>query len=533
MMRGCAVAKRTDAKPEVVLVAPQLVSPWNYARRADVDPPMGLLSIGSLLHERGFQVTIIDACVNPDYMEEVEAALERRPLYVGISAMTSQLANGLEIARFVREHRPDIPLVWGGVHPSLFPHQTVRHPLVDVAVLREGEYAALELAQAYAETAKPDLARIRGLAYEEDGRVRLTELRPYSPLDELPFPNYDLLEVERYFYPDLEPGKTNRQRTLMLHTGTGCLFRCAFCVNPILYQRRYYPKSAGRILEEMAYLKQRYGVEYIVFRDEDFFSRKARVRDLVQGIRERGIQVGWYANCRASYFRPTYLWDDTLADLRAAGCDRLAIGVESGSQRVLDEIIRKDITLEQVEATAELCHRHGIHVGYSFIIGVPGETREEMIATLHFMKRLKTIQPDCYFFGPQVFRPYPGAELYDRAVEYGFHQPERLDDWVEAVSERTGFLDAQSLLWIEDVRFVQQVSVLRSFFFKRWGEVWRAPLDWRYPVRVAVTALAKFRLRFNFWALPVELLGYRAYHDVLRPLILRWHARRRARRSAR
>ncbi|NLE75860.1 MAG: hypothetical protein GX605_03790, partial [Chloroflexi bacterium] len=230
--------RNADRRPEVVLVAPHLISPWSYQRQADVDPPMGLLSIGSLLDERGFRATIIDACVNPDYMDDLNAALERKPLFVGISAMTSQLANGLAIARHVREHRPDLPLVWGGVHPTLFPDQTCRHPLVDVAVLREGEYAALDLAQAFAQTAHPNFGQIAGLAYLLDGQVRTTEARPYSPLDSLPFPNYDLLDVERYFYPDLEPGAPNRTRTLMLHTGTGCLFRCAFCVNTILYRRR-------------------------------------------------------------------------------------------------------------------------------------------------------------------------------------------------------------------------------------------------------------------------------------------------------
>ncbi|NLE77826.1 MAG: B12-binding domain-containing radical SAM protein, partial [Chloroflexi bacterium] len=297
--------------------------------------------------------------------------------------------------------------------------------------------------------------------------------------------------------------------------------------NTILYRRRYYPKSAARILDEITHLQSRYGVEYIVFRDEDFFSQKQRVRDLVQGIGERGLRFGWYANTRASYFRPTYLWDDLLGQLHAAGCDRFAIGVESGSQRVLDEIIHKDITLEQVEQAARLCHAHGINVGYSFIIGVPGETQPEMIATLRFMKRLKELQPRCYFFGPQIFRPYPGTELYDKALQFGFTQPEDLEGWVGAVSQQTGFMDTKSLLWIDNVRFVQQVSVLRSFFFRRWSEVWRGRVDLRLPLRAAATALAKFRLRRNVWAAPVELLGYQAYYGLLHPLRLRWAGLRR------
>jgi len=511
--RGREEIKRREEEEdkimEVILVYPQLKKNWSYkGREYSVGPPMGLLSIASLLHKKGFQVKIIDACVNPDYLEELAQAIDNDPVFVGISAMTAQLHNALQIAEFVRQRRPEIPLVWGGIHPTLFPEQTCQDALVDVVVRGQGEYTALELAEAFSVSKDGgSLSNIRGIAFQRGDEVILTPPRPYSDLNELPFPNYDLLDVERYVHQYVGPNGDTK-RTLTLNTGIGCLFRCTFCVNPILFKRRYFGKTAERVLDEIGFVLERYGAEYIVFLDEDFFTDRRRLHAIVKGIQERGYKVDWYANVRASYFSPTYLSDEFLTQLKGAGCKRLAMGVESGSQRVLDEVLKKDIRLEQVERAARLCHKHGIITGYSFMIGVPGETKPEMLKTLQFMQKLKKIHPECYFFGPQVFRPYPGSELYDKCLRYGFEEPTRLQDWVQAISEEGGYFDAETLPWIEDVKFVQQASILGAFFFQ---DLRKLQLNWKLPLRLIATALARFRIDFDFWAFPLELVAYRFY----------------------
>lgn len=486
----------------ILLIAPHILKDWDYKKYYDMAaPPMGLLSIGTVLKENGFDVDIVDASLSQDYREMIKAALQKRPLFAGISSMTSQVPSAIEIGKYVRQISPDLPMVWGGIHPTLFPEQTCKDSLVDVVVLGEGEYPCLELAQAVQQG--DSFRRIRGIGCKENGNIKFTEPRELNDINKLPFPNFEILDVQEYLRRDY--GGTGmflgkRQKTFMLHTGTGCPYRCTFCINSSFYKasRKHRQKTAERILDEIEYIVSKYEVEHVVFRDDNFFINRKRLLEFLDGLERRDFRITWYGTVRADFFKDGSVSDEILKKMAQSGCVRVSIGVESGSEKIL-KLLKKEITLEHVEQAAYLCRKHGIVVAYSFMMGIPGEEKEDTIKTLRFIHKLIKYNPKDYILGPQIFRPYPGSSLYEECVKRGFVPPQTLRGWGILDDGGTeGYVGLGALPWLEEPKFWQYVNfacqrgVLRPYSEINKGMWW-------------FKFLFGLRLRLRFWRLPFEI----------------------------
>jgi len=436
-------------------------------------------------------------------MEEIRAALRGADL-VGLSVMTTQVPSALKIAEMVRREAPGALIVWGGIHPTLFPEQTAASPLVDVAVKGEGDQTVIELAAAAAASPRPPLDSIRGLSFRREGRVFTTAPREtVTELDLLPEPRYDLLEFDEYTRCELVPGKM-----FFVHTGFGCPHRCSFCIARILYHGRFRNKSSARIHREIDVLVRERGISHIWIQDENFFANRKLVLEFVEEYERRAASFTWQANVRVDYFREGYLDAAFLRRLRAAGCISLWVGAESGNDRVL-KYLKKDITTAATERAAHLAAGSGIAMVFSFMQALPGETRAETVATLRFMYRLSRLSDSFRFIGPQLYRPYPGSELFEDCCRLGLTCPSTLEDWGRYLEElQASFVNPRHLPWVKDPEFAAAVPFWAIVLLK---DLRLVPAK-RYPAYLLLKVIARLRLLLDLWSFPLE---YKLY-DLLR-----------------
>ncbi|HEY5387686.1 MAG TPA: cobalamin-dependent protein, partial [Thermoleophilia bacterium] len=265
-----------------------LVFPGKH-KAPDPQVPLQLLHVAGALQRAGHRVRIVDMR-HADY----HSVSLGDPLFVGITAMSGpQIRYGLEFARRVRAERPRVPIVWGGVHPTLLPEQTASSDCVDVVVRGEGEGVVGALANALA--AGGPLDAVDGLTFKADGVVTSTPDAALVDLDSIPVElPYELLDLDRY--PTLRAGRVHMQ------TSRGCPSRCGFCYNSGFNKRRWRGKSPQRVVDEMQHLLERFPhVKIIDPVDDNLFVNRKRVEDICNGILERGLNVAWRANCRFDY----------------------------------------------------------------------------------------------------------------------------------------------------------------------------------------------------------------------------------------
>jgi|TARA_B100000315_G_scaffold77756_1_gene71066 radical SAM superfamily enzyme YgiQ (UPF0313 family) len=366
-------------------------------------PPLSLISLAPFLKQNGHEVHILDRNVLNNPFEDMVKKI--MPDIVGISSLTNpMISDGLKVAGIVRTIT-DSPIIWGGIHPSILPFQTIQNPLVDVVCVGEGEYTLLEIANVLEKN--KSLKDVRGILYKDKNGVHTNPPRPFmkSP-KELPMPAWDLVDMSKYF----EAG---------ILTGKGCPYKCTFCYRNIGLQKRpRIEKTADQILDEISHLVHKYKRRVIHIFDDVFTLNKRRVREVCKKIKSERLDIRWI--CDAQVTNVDY---ETLDLMKKAGCFHLVFGVESGSQRMLD-FIKKGITVSQVLDAFDLCKKVGLRAGAFFMYGLPTETREDLNMTMKLASKLTNVS------ALQNFKPLPGSELYEFCVKNGlFRPPTSLVEW--------------------------------------------------------------------------------------------------------
>lgn len=463
----------------------------------NVGLPLSLLYLGTALKNAGYQVRILDERTSRDLEHSIRDALDPAPLFVGISSMTGyQIRHGLDLARKVRSANPQIPIVWGGVHPTIHPESTVRHPLVDIVAIGDGEETVVELARTLEH--QGSLAEVRGIAYrEESGRVVQTPPRAPIDLETVPSPDYSLVDVRHYF----TIGHISRIQQLQIVTSRGCPFHCGYCYLQLPQLRGYRAISAKRVYSDIRRLRQEYGVRSVFFYDDYFFGNRDRVVEFVELIEENPLDVQFEVSCRIDFLARES--DEFLARLRKAGFTELLIGVESGSDRIL-KMIRKGFTRKHIiEANRKLAKAE-IGAKMSWMAGFPTETEAEFYETVDLMLQLAKENPFCSLTPLGIYTPYPGTELYESCREkFGAVFPETLDGWADYQWQKNnnGFLEP------DNFRLLTRLNVASRFFdaklFQRFGQRrFRLPIMALYYV---YGSLIRLRVRKRFFGLMPEI----------------------------
>jgi len=442
--------------------------------------PLALLAIGSELDPEKYEVIIIDARLEEDARSVVLSHLDGA-LCVGITVLTgAPISDALDISRAVKSVRPDLPVVWGGWHPSMFASECLAEASVDITVRGQGEETFVEIVQRLAEGRS--LEGCAGCTVRlPDGRIHQNPPRALAPVDKFRAHDYNLIPVERYF-------QLKGKRQLDYISSQGCNFRCAFCSDPFVYGRQWVGLEPNRMALRLKELWDRYQFDDVNFQDETFFTKRDRVRDLAERILESGMKITWAATMRAD--QGVRLPDDVWAKCKQSGLRRLLVGVESGSNEMLKRI-RKDIKIEQVFATAQKMVQHGIAGHFPFIVGFPDESAASIQESLDVAKRLRSMSPD--FLTPiYYFKPYPGSELVIEAVAKGFVLPDTLEEWA-----RFDYVAGLPGPWVTPEKF-ELIERFKFFHELAWKRV--------SPGKRLLQKLARYRCTRDFYRWPVEML---------------------------
>jgi len=448
--------------------------------------PSSILHVGTALHHAGHRVMLVDQIMEDNWKGAIDQALQEPELaFVGISTMTGgQIRNALEMAEYVRP-RTDKPIVWGGIHPTLLPEQTLENELVDVVVRREGEETVVELMDAL--TSSGSLDGIRGVSFRDNGTAVHNPDREFIDLDAQPIPNYDLLDMNRYAV------EREGYRSVNIATTRGCPFNCGYCFVNEYHKGKWRARSAEHTLEWIRFLIDSYGYNHFWLDDEEFFIDVDRAREVMLELKPLGIR--WKASIRLD---SVLRMDDELLDLLFdSGCYRLSFGVESGSNRLL-KLMNKRATREDAIAVNRRLAEKPMFPRYNFMMGFPTESYDELKETVSLAWQMKRDNPRAHFSQFFIFTPYPGCDLYDRAVELGMTPPTRLEQWAGF----RGHVDNTTWLANDMSRAMKMLAFASPFL--------NEPVDTTpsLPVKLlglAYRPIARQRIRHHFYRFPLEI----------------------------
>jgi anaerobic magnesium-protoporphyrin IX monomethyl ester cyclase len=369
-------------------------------------PPLGIGFIAAVLEKEGFPVKIIDCPPLNLTHSDLQAIIKAEgPQLIGFTDTVLSHHSAVAAARNAREASPRSLIVIGGPFSTALPEETMLGGPFDVAVLGEGEYSFLEIARQMRDASR-DFSGISGLMYRKDGELVFTGPRPYiSDLDSLPFPAIHLFPPLSLYHP--MPGNVKRIPYVQMMTSRGCPYQCTFCDRKVFGQL-FRARSPVNVVDEIETLMQRFGVKEVKFNDDTFNIDPQRVTDICERMLKKNIRVPW--TCRV---RVHNLSRGLLKTMKRAGCWQIGFGIESADPRMLKEI-KKSISPEEGREAARLAKECGINVKVSFMLGLPGETRETIKKTISFAK---TIPADVVNF--HIFIPYPGSELFKTISESG------------------------------------------------------------------------------------------------------------------
>ena len=402
-------------KKNLVLVQPGIGDMDMF--RDKPTPPLGLLCAASLVCGE-LEVRIVDQRVEADWRAKLSSALDEGTLAVGFTAMTGgMILHALEAASFARS-LCKAPLIWGGIHASLLPGQTAAHALVDYVVEGEGEVPLAELVKRLA--AGADTGGIPGVWSKKDGKTAGAPRGPLLDLNALPPVPYHLVDMRKY-------EQTYRgEKMFFYQSSRGCPCKCAYCYNRAFSQGRLRAKSAERVLSELKDLRSRHEFSLVYLLDDNFFIDQRRAMTVLSGLKELGLGCVLQGVDIVTLAR---LSDADLDFIEAAGVVRLAIGVESGVDRVRTDVLNKSGDLRLAREQIARFRNRKITVLCSLIVGLPTETPEEIRATMAF--GLEILRLGENFRIPQfyIFSPYPGTEIFSGLERAGMKFPERLEEW--------------------------------------------------------------------------------------------------------
>ena len=366
---------------------------------AAIIPPTGLAYIAAVLLKHSFAVKILDANAERLDDREIKEAIRREaPTVVGITSTTPCISEALAIARLAKEVNKDPQVIMGGPHPSILPHEIIEDENVDIVVRGEGEYTMLELMTRISNGRGFD--DIVGITYQKNGKIVDNPPRPLiANLDELPYPPYHLLlPMDRYY-----SAQTKKSNFCNILTSRGCPFQCNYC-NKSIFGSRFRARSVENIIGEIKYLVRDYDIHEFQIIDDTFTLDTSRLERFCEAIKQEKLDIVWKCG---NGVRVSGLTKELLKLMKEAGCYSLAFGIESGNQKILDNIGKK-ITLEESRNAIKLCKEVGIFTVGFFMLGNLGENEETMKQTIEFAKSLN---PDVAQF--MILVPYPGTKIGD------------------------------------------------------------------------------------------------------------------------
>jgi len=367
--------------------------------------PLGLLYLARILEKEGHQVVVKDYYKRQfaNYgavWQDVKSIIEKfQPDVVGINSTTMNRTCGFKITKAIKKMNPEIKIVLGGVHASSMYKQILENLPVDFIVIKEGEITFPKLIESLDK--KKSFKKLKGIAFKEKSGVKSTGFGEFiTDLDKIPFPKHELCE-----------DTIRKTKTANMITSRGCPYGCSFCSTSAYWGRKWRARSAKNVVDEIEYLVNKFPyIKKIIFQDDTFVLDNQRVIDICNLILKRGIKIKWWCAARVDRIS-----EEMLVKMKAAGCEDISYGVESGSEKMI-KIIDKKITKEQIKRTIALTNKVGIRYHVFLMVGNPGETWETVKETVKFLKELK----GCEVTSVSKLQLYPNTKSYEIAKNQGF-----------------------------------------------------------------------------------------------------------------
>jgi radical SAM superfamily enzyme YgiQ (UPF0313 family) len=345
-------------------------------------------------------VSALNSLEHPTWKLLRKLVKEQNPDLIGIGALTTKFGSVIQTARFCKQVLPDIPIVVGGAHASTMPELTLKIPEVDFALRGESDESFPDLLEAI--EGRKSFDQVKSLSFKKNGKIIHNADRPFTQdLDTLALPDRSAL---------LHPDHYSSEDMGIILTSRGCPFRCSYCFH--MWERKVRFRSVESVIEEIMNVHNTYGTTQFSMKDDSFTVKKAHVMALCEAFKKLPFKITF--NCTT---RVDLLDEELLKAMKESGCAQVALGIETGSERILKET-DKDITLQQVIKTTRMLNQHRLFWTGYFMIGLPTEREEDIIQTLNF---LKVVKP--FYAGLGVYNPFPRTKLFNQGVELGLLDP--------------------------------------------------------------------------------------------------------------
>lgn len=451
--------------------------------------PLGILAVATLLLRAGYTVKLIDSTITPNFQAKVLAELQDA-LCLCISLVTGpMIRETASIARAAKQLYPDKPVVLGGWHPTLLPHQTLAAEFVDIVVAGQGEDALLAIVQ-HIEAGEPPRG-IPGVGYKDNGQLVFQPRGELRPICELPPKAYELADFDAY-------ERACGRRWAMYTSSLACPYNCGYCTNAAAYGRKWNALDPEQTSREMCELASRYRLQLLWVVDDNFLVDRNRALAIAEGICERGVKFEW--SIQASTNLVTRLSVDEWKLMRRAGLTQVAQGADSGSPTVMRAMNKTFQNLEMIYDAADRLTQAGVRPSFNMIFAYPGETASDRRQSVDLIMKVCREYPGAEFW-TNIFTPYPGAPIMDQAFELGIQVPASLEEWVDFFPRYT------ELPWLNGAEH-RRLQIMRDYMRVAFNRIpirreLSRPLSRR--VHEWIAGPARWRLDHDFYTFPVEL----------------------------
>ncbi len=483
--------------PCIVIVQPETIGLYSVKHL-----PFGPLFLAPKLKKAGFMVLIYDQRVDSkakldDILENNNVVLMTFSVFTGPTIITS-----LALAKEVRSKYKHIKFVFGGPHPMIAPVQTCQHSLVDFVSTGDGEVLLVELMDTLINN--KDFKNINGLVFkDENNNVIVNPPRKFLKMDDDVTMALDLIDINKYIF------EHEGLKTIHLLLSRGCPYRCNFCWQTIVNKRQWRKWSIERVEQEIKPFIDA-GVKRIVLQD-DLVGDEKRVLELGRLFRRLGVKEWAMENgCRVDLLKS----EEFFKELKELNCTHTSYGAESGSQEILNSI-DKDITPEMMLHVARMGKKYGIGIKFSWMLGLPNETKEQALETLALIDKIKKIAPDTSC-AMSLFAPYPGTPMYQKAMENGWKPPQSFEEW--------GIFREEAIYpYLGNWRWYK--AIILSAYFIAAGDtkyiIWKK-VDWKLrPFYKLLYFTASLRWKTRFFSFPVEYYLVQFLWDMKKKLVIK------------
>lgn len=460
--------------------------------------PLSLLSLAGTLREANFDVALIDAAIEPEYLKRI-AETCKDALCIGISVLTGPMIQGaIEAAKFVKNNAPAVCVIFGGWHPTLCPESTLKEPYVDVVVRGQGEITIVELAAALANKQPLDL--IAGISWKRQGKLIQNFERRVQPVDTFPPPAFDMIDFDTY-------ERVSGKRELAYATSIGCPYACNYCTDMVVYKRRFNAYSAEHVVAELVGLVRRYRVTNVALLDSNFPVDLKRAIAIARGICDSGVKFTWTFQASTDFIcRMSQEEVQLLAD---SGVSYMGFGTESTSPAVLKMMNKRHQRVDEMYETARKANLAGIKITFNLILGYPGETEADRLVTFRTMSDIGR-QFSNVRFSPNIFTPYPGIPIWPQLRELGVIEPQTLEEWM------TMPLGANLLPWLKGRELARLNRMLGYFLLLNQTRRSQKKSLIHRLTSTLIQVPIRWRLNSSFLSFPWEMWVARVSEEIVR-----------------